>query len=501
MRVVVIGAGLGGLSAACHLVGRGHQVTLVERSPAPGGRAGRWQAAGYSVDTGPSVLTMTGILAQTFAAAGAAMDDHLRLRAVDPMYRACFPGEEPIYVRHGRQAMTEEIAAKCGAADAGAFGPFCDWLGRLYRLEMASFIGRNYDSPLDLVRPLAPAVALARLGGFRKVAAVVRSYFADARLQKLFSFQSLYAGLSPFDALALYCVITYMDTVEGVWFPDGGVHAVAAGLAEAAGKGGAELRWNAEVARISRRAARSGAVDGVELVNGEFIPAQAVVANPDLPTLYDQLLPGLAAPRVARRGEYSPSCALWLAGARGEPPPGCAHHNIHFGADWRGSFDALLKAGVRQPDPSILVSVPSITEPSLAPPGGHVLYALEPVPNLDGRIDWAAEGAQVKDSLVWRLGALGYPVAGTVIDRFTDPAGWAAQGLARGTPFSLSHRFFQSGPFRPSNVERRVPGLVLAGSGTVPGVGVPMVLVSGRLAADRVDEMVVDGRVVDGRVN
>lgn len=136
----------------------------------------------------------------------------------------------------------------------------------------------------------------------------------------------------------------------------------------------------------------------------------------------------------------------------------------------------------------MLVSVPTVSDPALAPAGGHVLYALEPVPNLDGHVDWRREFGSVRAALVSRMEGYGYPVGSVVAERWTDPSGWAEEGLERGTPFGLSHRFFQSGPFRPANVERRVPGLVFAGSGTVPGVGVPMVLVSGRLAAQRVEQ-------------
>jgi phytoene desaturase len=428
-------------------------------------------------------------LAATFAAAGAEIGAHLQMHPVEPMYRATFPGESPIFVRHGRHAMTEEIRATCGGDDAAAFGRFCDWLERLYHLEQTNFIDRNFDSLLDLARPLTPALNLIRMGAFRSMASKVARTFADPRLQKLFSFQSLYAGLSPFDALAVYCVITYMDSVEGVWFPEGGIHAVARGLVAAAEKGGAEFRWNAPVSRIVRRHGTSGPVTGVRLDTGEFIGAEAVVANPDLPAVYRQLLPEVAAPRLARKGHYSPSCVLWLAGTRGPLPEAAAHHNIHFGSDWKGSFDDLLRRGTVQADPAILVSCPDITDPALAPPGGHVLYALEPVPNLDGRIDWRRQRETTRQRLVERLAAYGYPVSDVVTERFIDPDDWESMGMERGTPFALSHRFFQSGPFRPGNVDRRVPGLVLVGSGTVPGVSVPMVLVSGRLAAQRVNAM------------
>jgi phytoene desaturase len=172
---------------------------------------------------------------------------------------------------------------------------------------------------------------------------------------------------------------------------------------------------------------------------------------------------------------------------RGRLPDGVEHHNLHFGRAWKGAFDALLRDGTRMPDPSLLVTSASVTDPSLAPPGGSTLYALEPVPNLEGVVNWKRDRTQIQDDLVARVGRLGYPVDDVMVERFVDPEDWAAAGLERGTPFALAHRFFQSGPFRPRNVDPRVPGLVLVGMGTVPGVGVPMVLTSGRLAADRVD--------------
>ena len=482
-----MGAGLGGLSAACHLAGRGHEVVVVERGDEPGGRVGVVRESGYTLDTGATVLTMTGILADVFAAAGASIDDHLVLKAIDPMYRATFPGLEPLAVRHGRAAMTEEIRAMCGPSEADAFGRFCSWLTDLYALEMPNFIDRNFDSPLDLAWPLGPLVGLVRSGALRKLSSVVDGFFADERLRKLFSFQAMYAGLSPFDALAVYGVITYMDTVEGVFFPEGGMHAVADALAAAAASAGATFRYGSDVERIVRRPGARGEVRGVRLADGELLTADAVVCNPDLPVAYRSLVPELAMPRVARTGQYSPTCALWVAGVRGELPPDAAHHNIHFGGQWREAFDALLKSGTRMPDPSMLVTSHSFSDPSLAPPGGATLYALEPTPNLDGRIDWADEREHVRSTLVERVASYGYPVDDVVVERFYDPTDWERMGMERGTPFGLSHRFFQTGPFRPSNVERRAPGLFFVGSSTVPGVGVPMVLLSGRLVANRVE--------------
>lgn len=488
MRVAVVGAGLGGLSAACHLVGRGHDVIVLERETEPGGRAGKLEMGGFRFDTGPTVLTMPELLEETVNAAGASLDALLRLSPVEPMYRAAFADGSVIRVRHGREAMTEEIRAVCGEREAHGFERFADWLIELYRLEMGPFINRNFDSPIDLVRPIGPLLRLLRHGGLRKMAAKVSSFFSDRRLQQLFSFQSMYAGLAPYEALAVYCVITYMDSIGGVFFPRGGMHAVATALAAAAAGGGAEIRYGEAARQITLDAGDSGRATGVRLAGGEFVAADAVVCNLDLPVAYRDLLPGVTPPRRARRGRYSPSAVVWHAGVRGDLPEGTAHHNIHFGNQWEEAFRALLRDGRRMPDPSILVTVPTVDDPSMAPPGAHGLYVLEPVPNLDSPVDWERESQPARDDLQRRVAALGYPVD-VEVESFVDPRDWERAGMERGTPFALAHRFFQTGPFRPANTDNRTPGVVFVGSGTVPGVGVPMVLISGRLAAQRVEEL------------
>jgi phytoene desaturase len=485
LRVVVIGAGLGGLSAAAHLSRLGHDVTVVEREPIPGGRAGMIEEAGFRLDNGPTVLTMPGLLGDAFAAAGADMADFVDIRPVDPMYRACYADGSTLHVRHGREAMTQEIREFANAREAEAFGRFCDWLEQLYRVEMAHFIDANFDSVLDLVKPWKAGLQLVKLGGFGKLGRKVASFFDDERLQRIFSFQSMYAGLAPYEALSLYAVITYMDSVEGVFVPVGGMHAMATGLAAAVEKAGVTIRYDAPVTRILRTG--SGAVSGVELGGGERLATDAVVCNADLPVAYRTLLGGVDAPRAARRGAYSPSCLLWVAGVRGMPPADAAHHNIHFGHQWDDSFRALIHDGVRMPDPSILVTLHSHDDRSLAPDGCSSLYVLEPVPNLDGTIDWVRERDRITDSMRAQVARLGYPTD-VVVERVYDPLDWEAMGMERGTPFALAHTFRQTGPFRPGNVDRRVPGLVFTGSSTVPGVGVPMVLVSGKLAAERVQQ-------------
>ena len=486
-HVVVVGAGLSGLAAALHLAGAGHRVTVLERESLPGGRNGLLERDGFRFDTGPVVFTMTSLLEEAFAAAGTTTADHVTLDLLDPAYHTFFPDGSRLLVRPGHERMRAEIAQECGSADAAAFDDFVAWLKRLNDVELPHFIDANFNSPADLLRSPGAALELLRLGGFKRLGPEIARRFQDERLHRVFSFQAMYAGLAPAEALALYAVITYMDSVEGVYFPRGGMHAVPLAMASAAQQAGVEMCYGAEVAHVERE--RSGSVRGVRLADGDLVRADAVVVTADLPVAYQRLLPELTAPRGTRRGTFSPSALVWHVGVRDTGlPEGAGHHNIHFGNAWDEAFKDLLERGRPMADPSRFVAVPSVTAPDVAPEGHHSLYVLEPVPNLRvGRINWSEEGPRLRERLHTFLGEAGYPDA-VVTEELVTPVDWERAGMAAGTPFALSHTFGQTGPFRPKNVDARVPGLVFAGSGTTPGVGIPMVLVSGKLAARRVAE-------------
>jgi phytoene desaturase len=483
---VVVGAGLAGLSAAMHLAGAGREVTVVERADVPGGRAGVWASRGYTFDTGPTVLTMPDLLEQAFAAVGARMRDHLDLIPLDPLYRALFPDGSVLDVRAGVDAMAAEVERVCGVAEAAGYRRFVEFVSRLYTVEMNAFIDRNFDHAWSLdPKPLAQLVAM---GGLRRLAPKVGSFLKDPRTRRLLSFQAMYAGLSPYDALAIYAVISYLDSVAGVYFPRGGMHAVPKALASAAAAAGVRFRYGIAVSQVE---VRSGRATGVVLDGGERLPADAVVLTPDAPVAYRELLPTTAAGRVwsqrLPRQRYSPSCCLLLAGSS-NAYPGAAHHTISFGRAWRRTFTELIDRHELMSDPSLLVTSATASDPALAPPDRHTYYVLAPAPNLDSRIDWSVIGPRYRDEIVETLEQRGWPGfgSGIEIESVSTPADWRAMGLERGAPFAAAHTFRQTGPLRLPNLVPGVENVVLAGSGTVPGVGVPMVLVSGRLAAQRI---------------
>ncbi|HRW19705.1 MAG TPA: phytoene desaturase family protein [Dermatophilaceae bacterium] len=488
-RAVVVGAGLAGLSAALHLAGAGRQVTVLERADAVGGLAARCEVTGasgaaYRLDCGPTVLTMPEILDDCFAAVGERRADRLALTRLDPAYRAHFADGTSLDLTSDPTTMARRIGELAGPAEADGYRRWVDWVTRLHDAEFEPFIAAQMGSPAAMLTPaLAKVVAL---GGFSSLAARIERFFSDPRLQRCFSFQALYAGLAPQQARAIYAVIGYLDLVAGVWYPQGGMAAVPEAMAAAARASGVEIVTGVEVTGVRRAAGR---VTGVVAAQGDW-PCDELVVTLDAPAALRLL--GRHSRRVATR-RHSPSCVVLAAGLtpqwRTAPQ---VHHSMHFGTAWHEVFDDLL-GGRLMRDPSWLLSMPSATDPGAAPDGGHAAYLLFPTPNLDTMPSWERDRAAYAEHVV-RTVERRYPGFADALDasRWLTPTEWAAQGLAAGTPFAAAHTVAQTGPFRTSNQVE--PGVVLAGASTTPGVGVPMVLLSGRLAAQRLCAAEAGGR-------
>ncbi|MEU4175716.1 phytoene desaturase [Streptomyces sp. NPDC026589] len=480
-HVVVVGAGLAGLAAALHLLGAGRRVTVVEREGVPGGRAGLLESGGFRIDTGPTVLTMPDLVEEAFAAVGERMADRLELIRLAPAYRARFADGSQLDVHTDGAAMEAAVEEFAGARQAVGYRRLRIWLERLYRVQMRRFIDTNFDSPLQLAHP--DLARLAALGGFGRLDARIGHFVSDERLRRVFSFQALYAGVPPARALAAYAVIAYMDTVAGVYFPRGGMHALPRAMADAAAEAGASLRYGQRVTRLERSGDRVTAV----VTDQEHIPCDAVVLTPDLPISYRLLGRSPHRPLPLR---HSPSAVILHAGTD-RTWPDLAHHTISFGAAWKNTFHELTRTGKLMSDPSLLITRPTATDPSLAPPGKHLHYVLAPCPNTEvgpGVREWGELGPRYRDELLAELERREMPGLGAAIEEegLVTPVDWTAQGHAAGTPFSVAHTFPQTGPFRPRNLVRGTVNAVLAGCGTTPGVGVPTVLISGKLAAERI---------------
>ncbi|MGY2059651.1 phytoene desaturase family protein [Nocardia gipuzkoensis] len=495
-RVVVVGAGLAGLSAALYLTGAGHTVTVLERADHPGGRVGRYRGLDYAIDSGATVLTLPELITDALAAVGRTPETclpPLRIHRLAPGYHARYADGAEIRVFADPDAMAAEVERTCGPAEARGYRRLRAWLARVYAAEFTEFMDTNFDSPLDLVRlreKRRALIDLARLGGFGRLGPQVRKFLRDPRLARLFTFQALYAGMPPARALAVYGAIPHMDTSLGVYFPEGGMRAIAAALAHAFTEAGGTLELNAEVTGIDyagRRARRARTADG------RSFDCDALVLTADLGSL-DRF--GV---RPRRGLRASPSAVV----AHGTVPaavaarwPVQAHHTIEFGQAWDQTFAEITARrgrGKLMSDPSLLLTRPALTDSDLFITRGgerHEPFSvLAPCPNLSAApLDWPRLGPAYLRELLTVLEARGYRGIAEhfAVDRLDTPQTWFDHGMLAGTPFSAAHLFRQTGPFRPSNFPRSSDNVVIAGCGTTPGVGVPTALLSGKLAANRI---------------
>ncbi|WP_406237814.1 phytoene desaturase family protein [Nocardia sp. NBC_01009] len=495
-RVVVVGAGLSGLAAALYLTGAGRTVTLLERADHPGGRVGLYRGPDYEIDSGATVLTLPELITDALAAVGRTPESctpPLRIHRLAPSYHARFADGATIRVFADPETMAEEVTRVCGPEEARGYRRLRAWLAKIYEAEFGEFMDTNFDSPLDMVRKPEKRRALAalvRLGGFGRLGPRVGRFLRDKRLARLFTFQALYAGMPPAEALAVYGAIPHMDTSLGVYFPEGGMRAIAAAMADAFTAAGGSLALSTEVTAIDyagRHARR------VRTADGRTFDCDALVLTADLGAIerfgVRRRRPLRAAPSavVAHGTVPTQVAATW---------PVQAHHTIDFGAAWDRTFTEIAAGrgkGRVMSDPSLLLTRPALTDPTLyvdRTDGRHEPFSLlAPCPNLESApLDWDRLGPFYLRELLNILESRGYRgiTEHFTVDHLDTPSTWHAQGMLAGTPFSAAHLFRQTGPFRPRNFPRTSDNVVIAGCGTTPGVGVPTTLLSGKLAANRI---------------
>ncbi|MGB6181412.1 MAG: phytoene desaturase family protein [Rhodococcus sp. (in: high G+C Gram-positive bacteria)] len=503
-HVIVVGAGLSGLAAALHLRGTGREVTLLEKADSVGGRVGSVQAPGYRIDTGASVLTMPHLIDQALAAVGATRESTtppLRLHALHPAYHTRFADGTTIDVHSDPERMIAEVGEKCGPEEAGRYRTLRAWLASMFEAEFDRYIDDNFDSPLDLVaekKARANTLKLLRLGGFAKLGPRIDALISDPRLRRIFTFQALYAGVAPAKALGVYSAIAHMDTSLGVSFPEGGMQRIAQSMADAFVGAGGTLMLSTGVRSVEMGGSRARAV---VTENGDRFTCDSLVLTPDL-LVVDRLL-ATAGITVKRKVRASPSAVVVHGRVPVDVTAGWSsrsHHVIDFGENWAETFKELTASGGRgtlMSDPSLLITRTSVTDPELRVTHNGVehepISILAPCPNLDSApLDWSAITQPYVRELLLEMDKRGYAGVSEhlMIDHIDTPQTWLEQGMVAGTPFSASHIFRQTGPFRRRNLVKGADNIVLAGCGTTPGVGVPTVLISGRLAAERIDPSV-----------
>lgn len=481
--IVVIGAGIGGLSAAIHLAARGKRIIMLEKNAQTGGKMGQIEADGYRWDTGPSVITMRHVFEELFAAAGRRFGDYVTLQRIDPLTRYFFPDGKMIDVSSDLSEMAATVE-RLNPRDLEGYLAYLAYVSRIHRITGPVFI---YDRPPRL-RSFArvPVQDWLKVDPFRTMHQSIRRFVRDPHLRQMLGRFATYVGGSPYEAPATLNVIAHVELNGGVWYPQGGIYRIAEAMTDLAHELGVEIRLEADVQEIELRGKR---VAGVRLANGERIAAQAVVANVDVTTTYKHLLPAspLTEKRLGALQDYEPSCSgfimlLGIAGQRAN----LAHHNIFFSRDYRAEFDAIFKQQTPATDPTIYVAITSKADPTHAPQGHENWFVLVNAPPVTATVDWPRRQMTYRDLVLDKLAAFGVDVRGDIrTERLMTPPDLQRQtGAWRGALYGPSANSRWTAFRRPHNRATGIHGLYFAGGTTHPGGGVPMVTLSGKVAAE-----------------
>ncbi len=492
-NVVVIGSGLGGLAAACTLAARGHAVTVLERSPWLGGKAAVLDQDGFRFDMGPTILTLPSVLRRIFTEAGRPLEEYLQLVELDPQWRCMFVGGGQLDLVADTAAMQARLDAFSGGQQAVSrgYGKFMEISQRLHDVSNKFFFWKSVGSIRDTFEPgttFSPSVLSdvlsLRMG--RTVAGLVRKCVPDERVSQMIDHFTQYVGSAPTASPAVLCGIAHMQTSEGIWYPLGGTRAVPEALIRLGSELGVQYRTSADVQRCL---IEEGRVTGVQLVSGERFEAAAVVSNSDAVRTHQELVGGNAERQFMSRRKYEPACSgvvLYLGLKRRYEQ--LLHHNFVFSHDPHQEFDYIYRRGEPAPDPTCYVCAPAITEPSVAPEGGEALYVLVHTPYLRPHHDWQrllpAYRQTILDKLKSTAGMEDIEQQIVFESHLTPQDIHERYHVLNGAIYGLaSHgRFF--GGFKPANRSPDVKGLYLAGGAAHPGPGMPMVLMSGWIAAD-----------------
>lgn len=482
-RVVVIGAGIGGLAAALLLAARGLAVTVVERAEAPGGKMREVAIGGARIDAGPTVFTMRWVLDEILAEAGARLDDHLTLRPAALLARHAWDDGATLDLFADLDRSAEAIGRFAGAAEAEGYRAFCARARAVYGALEHAFLRTSRPSPVALV-------ARAGLGGVRDLLGAspfallwdaLGEHFADPRLRQLFGRYATYSGSSPFAAPATLMLIAHVEQA-GVWMVEGGMHRVARVLAALAAARGATFRYGAEAVEIL---AERGRACGVRLANGERLGADAVVCNADVAAVAAGLFGAAASRALDGTGgaARSLSAVTWtlLAHTSGLPLP---RHTVFFAPDYEAEFDAIFARGRLPAEPTVYVCAQDRDDAAAAPDGPERLLVLVNAPPTGDRAPPSPqEIASCEQATFARLARAGLTLDPAAAPIVTTPAEFARMFPATGGALYGRAVHGWRASFRRPGATTRLPGLVLAGGSVHPGPGVPMAAMSGRLAA------------------
>jgi diapolycopene oxygenase len=492
--VIVIGGGLGGLAAACTLGARGHRVILFEKNGWLGGKAAVLEEGGFRFDMGPTILTVPRVLRRIFAEAGRDLDAEINLIRLDPQWRCFFDDGAVLDLVENCDAMARSIDDFAPGTGSGAgYREFQKLSERLHAVSDRFFFWKSVEDirdTIDFKRNLNAAtlgdVLSLRMGA--TVAGTVRRHVPDPRVAQMLDHFVQYVGSSPYGAPAVLCAIAHMQAAEGVWYPMGGTRAVAEALTRLAGELGATVRPGTDVRELS---VENGAVAGLVTADGAVARYDSVISNMDSVRTYRELVGGEVGERYARK-DFEPACSgvvLYLGLDRRYDH--LLHHDFVFSRDPEEEFDWIYRRGEPAPDPTCYIAAPSATDPGVAPAGGEALYVLVHTPYLRPHHDWSRMLAPYRRTILDKLkrtAGLADIESRIVVERHLTPQDIHDRyRVLNGAIYGLASHGRFLGAFKPGNRSREVRGLYLAGGSAHPGPGMPMVMMSGWIAADALD--------------
>jgi phytoene desaturase len=483
--VIVIGAGIGGITAAIHLAKSGWQVTILEKNDHPGGRCDRLSRDGHQFDTGPTLLVMPLLYEHEFSTLGASFWEMLELGRIDPTYHLVFDDGSQIALTSDLKSMREQLEG----IEPGSFQGFLRYMEeghRHYQKSVEKLVLPEFRSPLDFFK-LSHLPLLYQVKPLTRHYANMAHYFDDPRLKSAFTFQDVYMGLSPFEAPATFSMMPYSELAHGVWYPKGGMYQVIEALFSLARQAGVEFNFNTAVEQISVDGLQT---DGVFLEAGGRLNADAVLANADLPYVYQNLLPRDGEVERLNKKRFSCSVISFFWGVD-KSFDQLGPHTLFLADDYRANFDSIIRDLDLPANPSLYVHAPARMDPSMAPPGQDTLTAIVPVGHMskNGNQDWRSIRDEARRKVFQRLHKHGIKGLQDHIKfeiNFTPPSWRKRYNLVKGSTHGLCHNLSQLAYFRPDNRHRTIHNLFFVGASTRPGTGMPTVMVSGRQSAQRI---------------
>jgi len=489
LPIGVVGAGLAGLASACVLAARGHKVILFDKNDWLGGKAAQLEQDGFRFDMGPTILTVPHVLERVFTEAGRKMSDYLDLRRLDPQWRCFFEDGSVLDLQEDVAKMAAVIADYAPGSEQG-YQDFIAMSAKLHEVSEKFFFWKSVEGIADTLEfkgmNLATLKDVMSLRMGTSVASQIRKRVPDARVSQMLDHFVQYVGSSPYASPAVLCSIGHMQTDLGVWYPMGGTRAVPQALEKLAGELGVDLRPGTGIARIL---SEDGRASGVVTEGGETIRLAAVVSNMDSVRTMRELVGGPPARKFARRWKRDPACSgvvLYLGLDKGYDH--LAHHDFVFSADPKVEFDWIYGKGEPAPDPTCYIAATARTEPGVAPPGGEALYVLVHTPYLRPHHDWSKMFPAYRQVILDKLKrCAGMPdiEERIVFEHHLTPQDIHERyNVLNGAIYGLASHGKVNGAFKPGNRSRDLKGLYMAGGAAHPGPGMPMVLMSGWIAAD-----------------